>query len=308
METKKDDLVRWLKLCNVKGLGPRKILRLFELFGDINSIFEASDNELLRTRIFNELRLQYWKRLKEASSENFEKVIFDCELNDIKIVPLFLNEYPSQLKLISDPPLNLFLKGDIDLLKTKKVAIVGSRESNEKARKWSFLMAKELAKKKVTIVSGGAKGIDYEAHEGALSMSGQTICVVGTGLLRLYPEEHKDLFEKISKQGLLISENLPNFTGGRIALLQRNRITSGLSDALLSVSSSNGGGSMTQLKLAYEQRVPIFCPKLSLNLLPNEGIKEAIKEYKAIEIENIEHILNKLDENKSYPENQTKLI
>jgi predicted Rossmann fold nucleotide-binding protein DprA/Smf involved in DNA uptake len=93
------------------------------------------------------------------------------------------------------------------------------------------------------------------------------------------------------KKGLIISENLPSFRGSSFALLQRNRITSGLSDALISVTASSNGGVMTQLRHAHEQRIPIFCPNLSYNFSPSEGLKEMKQKYKIIEIENIAPVL-----------------
>ncbi len=291
------ELVKWFKLCRVQGLGPRKIIKLFNAFKNINVIWNVSTDELLRTRFFKETMIESWIRLKNASPENFEKIISECKENNIVILPIISDKYPAQLRYIPNPPLNLFLQGSCDLLLAKKVAIVGSRRSNEEAKKWAFVKAVNLAKQGIAIVSGGAKGIDIEAHKGALSVSGKTICVMGTGLLNLYPEEHEPLFKEIRKKGLLISENNPTFTGGRIALLQRNRITSGISDALIAVTSSNNGGSMTQLKHAHEQRIPIFCPKNSLNFIPNEGIEKVKKGFKITEIENINPVLEVIKKN-----------
>jgi DNA processing protein len=294
------ELVNWLKLCNIKGLGPRKLLRLFAFFRESDAIINASPDELMRTRNFNETMLKNWLQLKSASSEKFEKIIYECKKNNITILPIISSEYPFQLKNMPSPPKNLFLEGNIDLLYSKKVAIVGSRNSDDDAKKWAFDKAVDLARKDIVIVSGGAKGIDYEVHRGALSVSGKTICVMGSGLLKLYPEEHIELFDEIRKTGLLVSEHLPNFTGGRIALLRRNRITSGISDAMISVTSTPNGGSMTQLKHAHDQRIPIFCPKNSLHFIPSEGINEVKKEYKIIEIEDIKPVLEVIDKKQTY--------
>ena len=291
------ELIKWFKLCTVDGLGPRKILKLFELFKDIDTIWDTSEGELLRTRVFREPMIKSWLQLKIASTENFEKNIAECRRNNIAIIPIISKKYPFKLKLISNPPLNLFLQGNLGLFHLKKVAIVGSRFSDDNSKKWAFEKAVKLAKNDVVIVSGGAKGIDVEAHKGALSVSGKTICIMGTGLLNLYPEEHKSLFDDIKKTGLLISENLPSFTGGRIALLQRNRITSGISDALIAATSSINGGSMTQLRHAHEQRIPTFCPKRSFNFTPSEGFEKVKREYKITEIEDINPVLEAIKKN-----------
>jgi len=296
----REQLIKWFKLCNVKGLGPRKISKLFDYFQNIDAVWDATSDEVLRTRIFSEKMIYEWNKLKDASPESFENIIVECKQNNISIMPLITNDYPVKLKFISNPPVNLFLQGNKELIHSKKVAVIGSLQSDKKAKKWAFDLAVNLAKHEIIVVSGGAKGIDYRAHRGALSVSGKTICVMGSGLLKLYPKEHIELFDEIRKTGLLVSEHLPNFTGGRIALLQRNRITSGLSDALIAVTGTSGHGVMTQLRHAYEQRIPIFCPKNSLNFTPSEGIDELKNEYKIIEIEDIKPVLEVINKKQTY--------
>ena len=110
----------------------------------------------------------------------------------------------------------------------------------------------------------------------------------------MFPEKHSDLFKEIGKKGLLISEHLPNFPGSNIALVQRNRITSGLSGALIIVASGERGGSMVQTKMAFEQKIPIFCPKKSLNLLPNKGISQVINDWNGIEIETYNDVIKNI--------------
>ena len=299
---KKEKLVKWLKLTRVPKLGPSKILKLFNFLPDIDQIFLSSDNELLGTRIFNESMLLDFHKLKSVSDENFLTVLNECEKSNIEIIRIIDKNYPSFLKNIPYPPLTLFLKGDIELLNRKKIAIVGSRKSDEQTKEWAYNLAKDLVKDNFVIVSGGAIGVDYSAHKGALDANGKTICVLGSGFFKMFPEHHFDLFKEIEKKGLLISEHLPNFPGSAIALVQRNRITSGLSNALVMVASGEKGGAMIQTKMAFEQRRPIFCPKKSLNLKPNEGISQIINEWKGIEIEKSNEIVNYL-ENIETPKN-----
>lgn len=296
MGLNKGQLVKWLKLTKVPKLGPSKILKLFNIVPDIDEIFSMGDDELIRTRSFNEPMLPEFHKLKDASDENFLKAINECEKEDINIVPIIDEKYPFFLKNIPYPPLTLFLKGDIWLLGKKCVAIVGSRKADENARKWAYNLARDLVKKDLVVVSGGAIGIDYSAHKGALDAAGKTICVLGSGFFKMFPEKHIDLFKEIEKKGLLISEHLPNFPGSSIALVQRNRITSGISNALVTVASGKRGGSMVQTKMAFEQKIPIFYPKTSLNLQPNEGIPQIINAWKGIEIETCQDVINNLVE------------
>jgi DNA processing protein len=303
----KEQLVKWLKLSKVPKLGPSKMMKLFGLVGDIDKIFLMSDPELLRTRIFNEPMLLEFHKLKNASEENFLKAIIGCEENNIEIVPLIDGRYPGFLKNVPYPPLTLFLKGDLGLLYVKKIAIVGSRKADGTSKDWAYDLAQDFVKKGYAIVSGGAIGIDYSAHKGALDSNGKTICVLGSGFFRMYPNEHSELFHEIEKKGLLVSEHLPNFPGSAIALVQRNRITSGISDALVMVASGEKGGAMIQTKIAFEQRVPIFCPDRSLGLKPNEGIPQVINEWKGIEIRSSEEIIEKLGLNEPKTDPQTRL-
>ncbi len=286
-----------MKLGRVKGLGPCKIQALCNYFGSIDKIFDASALDLLDSRIFKEKMLPEWEKLKNASDENFLNVIYDCHSRSIAIVPLIDSLYPKKLRKISSPPLTLFLWGNATLLeKGKRIAIVGTRKPSEEAKKFALEFSDYFSKLSVTIISGGAEGIDTMAHEGALSSGvGNTICVFGTGLLHAFPPQNAVLFERIkNSNGLLITEHLPNFSGSRISFLQRNRITSGLSDALLVCASNVDGGSMVQTKIAWEQRIPIFCPAISLNIKPNEGSMIAIKKYNTTEISSPSEMENKI--------------
>lgn len=290
----KNQLAKWMKLTKVPKLGPSKLMKLFNLVKDVDSVFSMSDDELLRTRIFNEEMLHEFHRLKNASDENFLRAITECEEGGITILPLIDGRYPAALKNVPSPPVTLFLKGDLGLIYAKKIAIVGSRKADEKAKRWAYSLAQDFVKKEYAVISGGAVGIDHSAHKGALDAGGKTICVLGSGFFRMFPQEHANLFSEIEKKGLLISEHLPNFPGSAIALVQRNRITSGLSDAVVMVASGERGGAMVQTKIAFSQRIPIFCPLRSLNLQPNEGITQVINEWKGIEIKSGEEIMEKL--------------
>lgn len=291
----KDQLIRWFKLSQVNGLGPRKLMKLFTIFKNIDNIWDASVDDLLKSQIFKEKMIDDWLQLKNASSDKFEKILDECEQYKISIVPIFSKEYPHKLRLYPNPPVNLFLQGNKDLMMGRKVAIVGSRKSDNKSRKWAYDQAVELAKKGIVIVSGGAFGIDIEAHKAALSANGKTICVMGTGFMKMYPQEHIPIFNEIREKGLLVTENLPSFPGSKIAFLQRNRMTSGLSDAIIVVTSLLHSGVMNQMKHAFDQRVPIFSPKINFRFDPFDGIINKKKEYHITEIDDYKTVLSAID-------------
>jgi DNA processing protein len=291
-----NELVKWFKLTQVPGLGPAKATKLFSYFKNINAIFEAKTTELLQTRVFNEKMIDDFNKLKAASDENFINVIRECRAKNVEILTLIDKAYPKSLTYVSSPPFTLYLLGQPELLSVEKIAIVGTQEPNEKAARYAYDLSKYLSEKNITIVSGGARGIDTAAHKGALdSDAGKTIAVLGTGFNYPYPPENAGLFEQIKKRGLLISEHLPNFKGSRISYLQRNRITSGISDALFLVAAKEKGGSLTQVSIAHSQRKPIFCPQLGMGLLPEEGVKESVLKYHVEQVRTPEQLLERLN-------------
>jgi len=289
-------LIQWLKLGRVAGLGPIKLQRLVECFGSIENAYNALPQELLDTRIVKADMLPKLKKLKDEPETNYLASIRECKAQNIQIITLTDSEYPLKLKRMPYPPLTLFLWGDISLLESRKIAIVGTRHPSEEATKLAYEFSKFFADMGLNIISGGAEGIDTTAHEGALdSKCGKTICVYGTGFFHPFPKQNELLFNEIRKaNGLLMSEHLPKFTGSRISFIQRNRITSGLSDALLVCASGERGGSMVQTRTAKEQCIPIFCPALGMNIQPNEGIATAIEKLGAQEIHTPQELLCKL--------------
>ena len=125
---KKDELVIWLKLTLVRGIGPSRLLRLFSFFGTIDDVYRASPNELLKTRVFNEKMVENWESLKSSPNDNYTEMMRQCDEAGITITTLIDETYPKELKTIPSPPTTLFLWGDSGLLYSKKIAIVGSRQ------------------------------------------------------------------------------------------------------------------------------------------------------------------------------------
>lgn len=295
------DIVMWLKLITVgNGLGPVKLQKLLEKFNNnLDRIFNAPESELLGLTFLNGKIINRFNELKNANDAKFYELIETCKKNDIKIVPFISEIYPKSLKSIPSPPLTLYLLGNVDLLKERpSIAIVGTRDPSEKAKKMAYEFSKDLANKGILVISGGALGIDTAAHLGSLESENKAIIsVLGSGFFHPYPPENKILFERIVKLGgLLISENSPNFPGATYSFLQRNKIISGLSNSVLIVAAKETGGGLEQVKTAYTQRKLIFCPKVMSEVLPNEGIRKAIKEYNAKEIESVEQILETVPE------------
>ena len=201
--------------------------------------------------------------------------------------------YPSKLKEIKNPPKKLFLRGNLELLENNSIAIVGSRECTSYGFYKAYEFAKEVSKEEICVISGLAEGVDTAAHLGAMHQKGKTIAVLGTGLNKIYPKENEILAKSIIKNGGLIiseyglyeerkSENFP----------KRNRIMSGLSDAILVIEARKKSGTLITARYAKEQGKKVFALPGNTDLINSSGTNELIKNG-AILTTDVKDILDK---------------
>ncbi len=176
------------------------------------------------------------------------------------------DEYPDSLREIQGSPRELYCIGDISLLKTPCVAIVGSRRYTIYGRQTALMIGKMLAGRGITVVSGMAKGIDSFAHQGALSkQEGKTIAVLGTAIGKPYPASNAALMEEIEEKGLVISEYPPDFPGSQYGFPARNRIISGLSKSVIVVEAGLKSGSLITAQIAGDQGKTVFAVPGNIN-------------------------------------------
>jgi DNA processing protein len=161
--------------------------------------------------------------------------------------------YPATLAAIHDPPPTLWVKGRIEALCTRSIAIVGSRQASPYALEVARRLAADLARRGITIVSGMARGVDSAAHRGALDAGGITVAVFGCGIDTIYPREHEALAVRICERGALVSEFPHGMPPLKQNFPQRNRIISGLSLAVVVVEAAEGSGSLITADFALEQ-------------------------------------------------------
>ena len=220
------DLADWIALNMIRGIGPRTANQLLERFGSPAQVFAASRLSLekagLKPDTIQELHDSSILDKANAEIERLEKL-------GAEIITLEDEEYPALLREIHDPPIALYVRGDLKKAYEQPcLAVVGSRRCSTYGVNVAESLSRDLAAHGLTIVSGLARGIDAGAHRGVLEANGQTIAVVGTGLETTYPKEHKKLEEQIVAHGAVISE----FPLGTPPLPQnfpyRNRILSGL--------------------------------------------------------------------------------
>lgn len=189
------------------------------------------------------------------------------------------SRYPKQLKKIKKPPKQLYLKGNIELLNTIGIAIIGSRECTKYGEKMANKFAKELSIQGLTIISGMAKGVDSFAHIGSVMTTGNTIAVLPSGFNNIYPEENINLYNQIIKNnGLVLTEYEENEKESSKKFLERNRIVSGLAIGTLVIEGGYRSGTSVTANLTKEQGKKVFCIPSSLEnpkgITPNKLIKE----------------------------------
>ncbi|MBR4261382.1 MAG: DNA-processing protein DprA [Clostridia bacterium] len=205
------------------------------------------------------------------------------EKNNIKKINVYDEEYPEKLKSIYDKPLVLYAEGNIELLKEKSIAIVGSRECSKYGMNVSEKLSYNLAKENICIISGLAKGIDRYAHIGALRAGGKTIAVLGNGLDTIYPYENKDLYELILKNnGLIITEYILGTKPNRLNFPARNRIISGLSDGIVVVEAGEKSGALITAEFGMEQGKEVFAVPGNIDSLKSVGTNQLIKDGASI--------------------------
>ena len=212
-------------------------------------------------------------------------------MNEIKKITIESEKYPKLLKQIYDPPKCLYIAGNIEILNNLGIAIVGCRDATEYGKKAATYFSYNLAKQNINIVSGLAKGIDSYSHIGALKANGKTIAVIGSGLDIIYPKENEQLAKKIIQQGgTIISEYPLGMKPQKEHFPARNRIISGISQAVLVVEAREKSGSLITADFAMEQGKEVFAVPGNINSLNSVGTNNLIKDG-AIPVSNYSDIL-----------------
>lgn len=276
-----------LALNDIKNFGVKTIIELY-------SEYQYMHNKEFDFSSFIDF-LDKNKNLSDEQLENFNENIntVKYELNKdafegIKVISYFNEKYPIQLKLLKNPPLFLFCKGNIELLSNlKNIAVVGTRSNSDIGDKVARRTAQFFVSHDYTIVSGLAKGIDTSGHIGALEGKGKTIAIV-TDIIKIYPAENRELAEQILKEdGLLFSEIAPWKNVYRSAFVDRDRLQSGMSLGTFVIETDIKGGTMHTVKFTLEQNRYLFVPDFTK--LPYEedfpkinGTKHLAKEGKAL--------------------------
>ena len=276
-----NDLKYWVAISKVAGVGRVRFRALETAFGSMESAWKASASELrqagLDSRTVNAIIASRSRIDPDAEMERLEKLrVKAIAWND----PL----YPARLKEIDDLPPILYVRGTLTPEDEWAVSVVGTRRATIYGRQVAEAVTEDLARNKITIVSGLARGIDAVAHRSALNAGGRTIAVLACGLDMVYPAEHANLAKEIIQQGALVSEHPLGTPPKSEYFPRRNRIMSGLSLGVLVVEAGDDSGALITARLAAEQNREVFAipgnilapASLGTNRLIQEGAKLVI--------------------------------
>lgn len=212
------------------------------------------------------------------------------------------DKYPEKLRMIHDPPKKLYYRGDINLLSEKSIGVVGSRKFTLYGKNVALMIGRRLAEAGVPVVSGLALGIDAFSHEGALEADGKVIGVLGSGIDRMGPARNIKLMERgLASGGVVVSEYEPDQNANRATFPQRNRIISGLSDALIVVEAGMESGSLITAKFASDQGRTVYAVPGNINSSSSIGCNLLIRDG-AVPLVIIDDILRDLGRAALVPE------
>ena len=278
-----------IALNMISGLGCVKIMKLLEHFKFPQLIIAADKKELFAVAGISKSMAESIHEI--ALSGEFKEELLRVQALSIKVITILDAEYPKQLKQIYDPPIVLYVKGQLPELSPIAVSIVGCRRASSYGLEQAQRLGNQLGQKGISVISGMARGIDTAAHQGVLSAGGKTVAVLGSGLMNIYPAESKNLYIQISQQGAIISEYSLQTMPLRENFPQRNRIISGLSNAVIVVEAAKRSGSLITARLALEQGRDVYAVPGQANAFNAQGTNYLIKEGAKL-VENVEDFLD----------------
>ncbi len=240
-----------IALNMVPRMGPVRLRRLLEAFGSAERILAARPGQLVQVEGVGDAlaeNISRWEQFGDPAAEMRKAADLGAH-----IITGEDDEYPPALREIHDPPIVLYVRGQITERDRNAVAVVGSRRTSHYAGECAKKLSFQMAYAGLTIVSGLARGIDTHAHSGALAAKGRTIAVIGSGLARLYPPENATLADRIASSGAVVSEFPIDTQADRQTFPIRNRIVTGCSFGVLVVEAGANSGALISANQAAEQ-------------------------------------------------------
>ena len=253
-----------------------KILNSFDVEFDLYDNFGTVQDKLKQILTPYEFGL-----LQKSAKQNLDQIIAGYNHDNIKIVTIYDNEYPEQLKNIENSPFCLYCKGNVDLLKSDCIAVVGTRKISDYGRVVTAQFTKELVSAGLTIVSGMALGVDSVAHNTTLQNQGATIAVLAGGFNHIYPSANFGLYKQICASGLVVTENPPNAEPLSYNFPVRNRIIAGLSKGVLVTEAGLKSGALHTKNYAVDMGREVFAIPGKITSSESEGTNSIIRQCQA---------------------------
>lgn len=300
------DLPYWLAINpRSSAFTATMIAKAVEHFGSLESTWLADDDQLASVGFTASAITQLKKIKRETNLNDFWKLADDIRSQKVEIIRFVDKGYPLELRRISStlgPPIMIFRRGT-HMKFDDAIAVVGTRNCSFYGRTMARQIARKLADKGFTIVSGLARGVDEEAHCGALeSKHGKTLAILAW-FDPVYPEEHSELVKEIENRGARISENFTKSFGSMTAgkFVERNRITSGITRFVVAIETDADGGTIRQIELANQQNRPVFILKPSGNEKAWRGYNHIVENLKGIPFGDVDELLGHIKEKRLEP-------
>ncbi|MBN4062210.1 DNA-processing protein DprA [Bacteroidales bacterium AH-315-I05] len=272
----------------IEGIGDMRAKKLIAYCGGAEAVFKEKKSALQKIPDIGKALAEVVVA-QDVLSQAEEEIEF-IEKNSI--TPLFYLDkgYPIRLKHCDDSPVMLYAKGNMNLNAEKVVSIVGTRNATNYGKKICEKLVEELARHNVLIISGLAYGIDILSHKAALKNNLQTVAVLGHGLDKIYPQQHRSTSAKMLGNGGLVTDFLPNTKPDRENFPKRNRIVAGLADAVIVIESAASGGSLITAEIANSYNRDVFAVPGKIGDNYSEGCNWLIKINKAALLESAKDI------------------
>jgi DNA processing protein len=290
MEVNMTELEALVGLNLVMDIGSIRLKKLLEFFGTPQNILTASREKLIAVGGIGEIIAS---RIVSLDKKDIDRE-FDLSCKDnLKILSVTSPDYPSNLKFIHDPPIVLYVKGEILPRDNLAIAIVGSRRPSLYGLSCAEKFSTDLTSYGFSVISGMARGIDTAAHLGALKAKGRTIAVIGSGLRNIYPQENQELAGQIALNGAVISEFPIDAAPLKQNFPRRNRLISGLSLGVLVVEACRNSGALITADFALEQAREVFAIPGKVDCVSSYGPNSLIQQGAKL-VSGIEDILEEL--------------
>ena len=269
-----EDKRYWVGFTLIKGIGAVRLQALIHHFGDLETVWKANPIDLAAAGLGSKV---VERVIQARENVDLEKIFEQIARQDIQILTWNDESYPARLREIDQPPPVLYLRGEYLPDDIFAVGIVGTRRVTPYGRQVTEEIASFLAANGITVVSGLARGVDAVAHTAALKAGGRTIGVLGSGVDRIYPPEHRALAEQMVERGAVVSDYAPGTPPDASNFPPRNRIISGLSLAVVVIEAGETSGALITAEFAAEQGREVFAVPGSILAPQSKGTNKLIQ-------------------------------